>query len=117
MTKPIYYSLSTAAYGSLICLIQFRYWHPYCLTGPQFLQYYAAILLTAYIALLIFKNNTMAKLENAAISMFLFLAALGVARLVQGIVNNKPVGYLLLMLLFHLIVIAVIKFQNRKGSK
>lgn len=117
MIRLIYACLATIAYTSLLCLIQFQRLNPYALNGPQFLYYYAAVLSIAYMALLLCKTNLTVKFQNAAISLFLSLAALGVVRFIQGMVSNKPVGYLLIMLLFHLIVIAIIKFQIQKDRK
>jgi len=103
-----------AAAVALPCLIiEYRYqqWFPYHLNGPQFLQYFTGYMLTSYLALAVFSRaGTRARilLSNCMIAATILLS---VSRLIQGCLHHKPVGYLVILSLCHLLLLL---FMSRK---
>lgn len=81
-------------------------YNPILLKGPDFLKFYLLLLMTLY--LMIFTVNRL-KIHNRKIS-FIFLISilsLGITKLFRGLYLNKPIGYLVMILIIETIVILI----------
>ncbi|PSK92513.1 hypothetical protein [Taibaiella chishuiensis] len=117
---------ATWLYGSatLACILaplafihqQYDRWNPFRLSGKHFLVFYALLLLL---------NHGLPYLERLFVPpahrqilwtrvLSLLVLATGLARLIQGIYNAKPVGYLVVLLGLHLILLAI-SLRSRKS--
>ncbi|KAA0129874.1 hypothetical protein FY557_03960 [Chryseobacterium sp. SN22] len=107
MKKIIIYSAPVAI--SLIWLIFTGHtFNPFVLKGPDFLRFYLILLFGFYASVLILKISGEA-FSKAAFYGMIFIFILGVLKLIRGMVLEKPVGFLMLILILEFIVLMIIK--------
>lgn len=94
---------------------QYDRWNPYRLNGKKFLVFYIMVLLLCHAARVLERIITPETYRLRFWSRILPTAVLltGLTRLIQGISNAKPVGFLILLLLLHLVVNAMISNQAK----
>lgn len=85
---------------------------PFNLTGPQFLEFYL-LLCTVDVTLVAIQNYLRYRLAQKITTGAVML--LGAARLFQGIYNNKPVGYLVLIIFAFAIIIWLMNNALNEG--
>ncbi|HEY9259965.1 hypothetical protein [Chitinophaga sp.] len=74
-------------------------WNPFAVKGPLFVRFYGIYLGGSMVAILISRLLQFPPDFYVLLRwMFIFIFAIGLARLCQGIYHHKPVGYLVLML-------------------
>ncbi len=107
MKKIIIYSVPLII--SLIWLILTGdTFNPFVLKGPDFLRFYLILLFGSYASVLILKisREDFSKVTfYGMISIFI----VGVIKLIRGIVLEKPVGFLMFILIMEFIVLMIIK--------
>lgn len=101
ISKQTSYIILAASGAAILLFLNFSYHrlNPFHLAGKQFLGFYSLLILATLgnIRLLQQQQLRLASLVNA------FCLLLGIARLIQGLWHHKPVGYLILLLLFPII--------------
>lgn len=89
--------------------------NPILLKGPDFLKFYLLLLMVLY--LMIFIGHRL-KINNRKVLLYFMLSvlALGITKLFRGLYLNKPIGYLVMILITEIIVMmALTQIQfNRK---
>ncbi|SKA45779.1 hypothetical protein SAMN04488128_10798 [Chitinophaga eiseniae] len=107
ISRQTSYLLLTASGAAVLTFLHFVYhrFNPFHLAGKQFLGFYSLLLLFALgnVLLLWRQYPRMAGLVNG------FCLLLGIARLIQGMYHHKPVGYLMLLLMFPVIIAFALK--------
>ncbi len=87
--------------------------NPVSLKGPYFLRFYLILLSGFYVSIFILKLFK----EMVFYTTFYFATAifiLGIVKLIRGIYLGKPVGYLLMILMVEIIVMAYVKMHQSK---
>lgn len=113
--------------GTLSCLLlpllfifqQYDKWNPFRLRGKEFLAFYILLLLFCHLTRRLehtFIRNAIRESLWGRLLVVLILI-IGLARLVQGVYNAKPVGYLVLLLVLHLILMALPKRETNESVK
>lgn len=113
--------------GTLSCLLlpllfilqQYDKWNPFRLSGKAFLVFYILLLLLCHLARRLERTFIREAIRERFWGRLLIVLILvtGIARLIQGIYNAKPVGYLVLLLLFHLFLTALYKGGTNQRQK
>jgi hypothetical protein len=80
--------------------------NPVTLKGPEFLQFYLILLSGFYISILSLKffKETFSK---TAFYFMLLILILGIIKLIRGLFLGKPVGYLVIMIIFEIITAVI----------
>lgn len=87
--------------------------NPVFLKGPDFLKFYLILLFGFYSSVFVLKSFN----ENLSKTTFYFMISifiLGIVKLVRGIFLGKPVGFLILILIFELVVILFVNSNKAK---
>ncbi len=97
--------------------LQYDRWNPFRLKGPGFLAFYSLLLLCTHSLRYTMQRRTTRSHGQALWRKGLFIVVLvtGLARLLQGIYNTKPVGYLVLLLALHLILLLLPVSRHQAG--
>ncbi|WP_231433707.1 MULTISPECIES: hypothetical protein [unclassified Chryseobacterium] len=106
MKSLIMYSVSVIV--SWIWLyVSHQTFNPILLKGPDFLKFYVLILMIFYLMIFIGKRL---KINNRKVLLYFMLSiiALGITKLFRGLYLNKPVGYLIFILIMETIVMLII---------
>ncbi|WP_262150273.1 hypothetical protein [Chryseobacterium foetidum] len=110
MKSLIMYSVSLIV--SFVWLyLSHQTFNPILLKGPDFLKFYLLLLMVFYLMIFIGKRL---KINNRKILLYFMLSvlALGIIKLFRGLYLNKPIGYLLMILITEIIVMmALIQIQ------
>ena len=92
--------------AALILTLPFCYihtWNPFSVNGPHFLSFYILLSLIVY-------------LFPVTRKLSFLLLILGIARIIQGLCNDKPVLYLVLLVVLNIIISGTAKlhtYENR----
>src|SRR5690606_17193493 len=78
--------------------------NPITLRGPYFLQFYLILLMGFYMSILGLKTLR-EKISKTTAWIMISIFLLGVIKLGRGIILDKPVGFLILILILELIVL------------
>ncbi|QJB30982.1 hypothetical protein HF324_06210 [Chitinophaga oryzae] len=102
ISRQTSYLILTASGAVILAFLRFSYhrFNPFHLAGKQFLGFYSLLLLFTLGNVLLLRRQypRMAGAVNG------FCLLLGIARLIQGMYHHKPVGYLMLLLMFPVII-------------
>jgi len=95
--------------AGLALLLPFLYihtWNPFSVKGPLFLSFYMLLMLIVYADIVLLNWYLTGKGDTLRYAGLITgaILVLGVARVIQGLYNAKPVGYLVLLLLLHLAI-------------
>ncbi|ASK31270.1 hypothetical protein CEY12_14665 [Chryseobacterium sp. T16E-39] len=77
---------------------------PFSLKGPEFLKFYLIFLFGFYTSVIIMKYFKEQR-SNTTIFFMIFILAIGIIKLIKGLILGKPVGYLVILLGIEFIVI------------
>lgn len=106
------------AIATISCHFLLQRWNPYTLNGPRFLHFYVVLLSILYagyiLSLIPGRQNTLVLKFFPAILVWIGIG--GIIRLIQGIFNAKPVGFLILLLIAHLTGCCIIWKINKNVS-
>lgn len=103
MKKIIIHSIPVVI--SLIWLIFTQHtFNPISLKGPSFLFYYLLLIIGFYASVFILKLIK-EKISEATFYFMISIFILGIIKLIKGIYLDKPVGFLILILIVEIIVI------------
>lgn len=95
---------STPIVISFIWLIaDCKTFNPITLKGPEFLKFYLILLLGFYLSVFIVKLPG-EKISQPAFYFLMGIGALGIIKLIRGIMLGKPVGFLIMILIAELII-------------
>ncbi|RPE08981.1 hypothetical protein EGT74_18385 [Chitinophaga lutea] len=84
--------------------------NPFHLTGPAFLHFYLTLLLATHTAVFLLRRYVKGKQATPFTGCLMGITLFtGLARLVQGLSHAKPVGYLLLLIVLHLVLYGFIR--------
>lgn len=110
ISKQTSYLLLAASGAAILIFLNFYYHrlNPFHLAGKQFLGFYSLLILATLGNILLLRQQY----PRLAGQINVFCLLLGIARLIQGAYHHKPVGYLILLLLFPIIT----AFWLRAGS-
>lgn len=95
--------------AALTLILPFLYiqtWNPFSINGPHFLGFYILLSLVIYLDMVLFP--VIRKVSVAG----LILIIPGIARIIQGLYNEKPVLYLVLLVVLNLIILASMKLRT-----
>jgi len=96
-----------AALTLALPFLYIKTWNPFSLNGPHFLVFYILLSLVVYIFPVTRKLS-------------FILLILGIARIIQGLYNEKPVLYLLLLVILNIILTLSINasiWKTQRSSK
>jgi len=101
ITKQTSYIILAACVAAIFIFLNFFYHrlNPFHLAGKQFLGFYSLLILVTLGNVLLLRQQH----PRLASQVNIFCLLLGIARLIQGVYHHKPVGFLLLLLLFPII--------------
>lgn len=74
-------------------------YNPISLKGPDFLKFYLILLLCFYTSVFVL-NFLKERVTKVTILFIILIFLLGMMKLIKGMILDKPVGYLLLILFF-----------------
>jgi hypothetical protein len=113
--------------GTLSCLLlpllfiylQYYKANPFRLKGKEFLAFYILLLLICHLTRRLERTFIREHIRERLWGRLLvvLILATGIARLIQGIYNAQPVGYLVLLLLLHLLLTALYKRDTNQRLK
>jgi hypothetical protein len=85
-------------------IITHHIYNPISMRGPEFLKFYLILLLGSYAFIMILKFF---KEGNSKITSYfmIFILMIGIVKLIKGLMLEKPVGYLIMLLVIQGIVI------------
>jgi len=105
MKKLIFHSIPFVI--SMIWLVaEHQTYNPISLKGPEFLKFYLILLLGFYASIfsLKFFEETVSKTTfYFMISIFI----LGIVKLIRGLILGKPIGFLIMILVFEMVIIVL----------
>lgn len=114
ISRQTSYLLLTASGAAILTFLHFSYhrFNPFHLAGKQFLGFYSLLLVLSLgnVLLLWRQYPRMARMVNGCCLL------LGIARLIQGMYHHKPVGYLVILLLFPVIIALALKSASNPPS-
>ena len=123
---PRYKIITLHCFASLACILlplllihlQYDRWNPFRLKGPGFLVFYSVLLLCTHTRRFTTRRAVTGSHKQALWIKGLYLLVLvtGLARLLQGMYNGKPVGYLVLLLALHLVLLPL-PLARRKADR
>ncbi|MDR6404998.1 MULTISPECIES: hypothetical protein [Chryseobacterium] len=91
--------------------------NPISLKGPDFLKFYLILLLGFYSSVFLLKSF----MENISKATFYFMTlifALGIVKLIRGIMLGKPIGFLMVVLIMEiLITVCISSFKVKDKIK
>jgi hypothetical protein len=92
-------------------------YNPISLKGPEFLKFYMILLLGFYISVFGLKFFSQ-KVSKTEFYFMIFILILGIIKLIKGLFLGKPIGYLLIMVIFELIIVVIfILFKSNNQLK
>lgn len=83
-------------------------WNPFSVNGPHFLVFYILLSILFYVDMLLFPM-----IRTPAV-IWIILILPGIARIIQGLYNEKPVMYLVILVFLNVICCTV--FGNRNAN-
>ncbi|ASE63303.1 hypothetical protein EGY07_20730 [Chryseobacterium indologenes] len=89
--------------------------NPIDIKGPVFLKFYIILLLTSYVSVFILKSDK-ETVSKISLSFLILIFALGAVKLIRGIISEKPVGFLLMILFVEAIIASVIMSHDVKDK-
>ncbi|MGG5209330.1 hypothetical protein ACQWU4_10300 [Chryseobacterium sp. MIQD13] len=107
MTKIITHSIP-AALSFIWLAICCRTFNPIALTGPGFLKFYLILTIGFYLSVFFLKYLG----ENVSRTSFYFMSlifALGIIKLIRGLILDRPVGILFSILVAEIIAIMAVR--------
>ncbi len=84
--------------------------NPFSLKGPDFLKFYLILIFMFYSLILILKYFKH-KISETVLYGLVSIILVGIIKLFIGIFLGKPVGFLIMILLFEVIVFLIIKIS------
>lgn len=84
-------------------VIEYNTINPITLKGPEFLKFYLILILGFYLSVFIVKLLG-DKISQRTFYFLMGIGALGIIKLIRGIMLGKPVGFLTMILIAELII-------------
>lgn len=95
--------------------IEFHTFNPVILTGSGFLKFYLILILGFYLSGFILKSLK-ESISTTTFYFALFIFLLGIIKLIRGILLEKPVGFLVMILIGECIVMLMFKLSDVKDN-
>jgi hypothetical protein len=95
----------------------FDQWFPFWLTGKQFLKFFLMYMAVGYGIIFTDKlmhYNPKTNVINAIIGLTIILS---LSRVTQGLYHHKPVSYLVLLTIAHVIILGINSKKDKVGYK
>lgn len=112
MKKTVIYSVPAAI--SLIWLVLTGHaFNPFVLKGPDFLKFYLILLSGFYTSVLALKSSG-EYFSKITFYGMIFIFILGAVKLIKGIILERPIGFLVGILVLEFVVFIIIKLPDIK---
>ncbi|RYZ15669.1 MAG: hypothetical protein EOP49_52735 [Sphingobacteriales bacterium] len=117
-TTTVMMALAALVLPVLYSGINSGHWFPYELAGKPFLAFFLAFMLTGYTMLALERKLRQPMQNQSLLAGMLMVCTLIISatRIAQGISNHRPVSYLVMLTLIHLLLLIVISARPVKTA-